>query len=88
LRNCAEPAYLRSEHFKPRDSAEDTQPQFWVETKRLPKAIASTFYRKLDETLAQIGFTEGVREIYKPAMPAPHTVAVPASIPPFTSKCS
>ncbi|MGL4400006.1 MAG: transposase [Luteolibacter sp.] len=53
--------------FKPRDNATDSQPQFWVETKRLPKATASTFYRKLDETLSQIGFTEGVREICKPA---------------------
>ena len=53
--------------FKPRDTAADAQPQFWVETKRLPKATASTFYRKLDETLGQIGFTEGVREICKPA---------------------
>jgi transposase len=53
--------------FKPRDTAADSQPQFWVETKRLPKATASTFYRKLDETLGQIGFTEGVREICKPA---------------------
>ena len=53
--------------FKPRDTAADSQPQFWVETKRLPKATASTFYRKLDVTLGQIGFTEGVREICKPA---------------------
>jgi transposase len=53
--------------FKPRDTSADSQPQFWVETKRLPKATASTFYRKLDETLGQIGFTEGVREICKPA---------------------
>jgi transposase len=53
--------------FKPRDTAADTQPQFWVETKRLPKATASTFYRKLDETLASIGFSEGVREICQPA---------------------
>jgi transposase len=53
--------------FKPRDTAKDSQAQFWVETKRLPKATASTFYRKLDETLRKIGFTEGVREICKPA---------------------
>ncbi len=53
--------------FKRRDSAEDSQPQFWVETKRLPKATASTFYRKLDETLEQIGFAEGVRVICRPA---------------------
>ncbi len=39
--------------FKPRDTATDAQSQFWVETKRLPKATASTFYRKLDETLGR-----------------------------------
>ena len=53
--------------FKPRDTSADAQSQFWVETKRLPKATASTFYRKLDETLDRIGFTQGVREICKPA---------------------
>ncbi|NJM36760.1 MAG: hypothetical protein HC845_02180 [Akkermansiaceae bacterium] len=45
--------------LKPRDTAADTQPQFLAETKRLPKATASTFYRKLDKTLTLIGFTEG-----------------------------
>lgn len=34
---------------------------------QLPQATASTFYRKLDETLDQIGFTTGVREICRPA---------------------
>ena len=53
--------------FKRRDSSENPQPQFWVETKRLPKATASTFYRKLDDTLAAIGFTEGVRDLCQPA---------------------
>lgn len=53
--------------FKRRDSAVETQPQFWIETKRLPKATASTFYRKLDETLGQIGFAEGMRGICEPA---------------------
>lgn len=53
--------------FKPRDTSAESQPQFWVETRRLPKATASTFYRKLDETLGRIGFTEGVRGICKPA---------------------
>lgn len=33
----------------------------------MPQATASTFYRKLDETLDQIGFTTGVREICRPA---------------------
>lgn len=53
--------------FKPCDTAADAPPQFWVETKHLPKATASTFYRKRDETLGEIGFTDGVREICKPA---------------------
>jgi len=53
--------------FGKRDTKKETQPQFWIETRRLPKATASTFYRKLDETLDRIGFTEGVREICLPA---------------------
>jgi hypothetical protein len=53
--------------FKPRDTSADSQPQFWVETKRLPKGTSSAFYRKHDETLGRIGFTDGVREICKPA---------------------
>jgi transposase len=52
--------------FKPRKAA-DTQQEFWIETRRLPQATASTFYRKLDETLGAIGFTAGVREICRPA---------------------
>lgn len=52
--------------FKPRSAAE-TQQEFWIETRRLPQATASTFYRKLDETLDAIGFTAGVREICLPA---------------------
>ena len=53
--------------FKGRDRSDESQQEFWVETRRLPKATASTFYRKLDHTLDQIGFTEGVREICRPA---------------------
>lgn len=52
--------------FKPRSAAE-TQQEFWIETRRLPQATASTFYRKLDETLDAIGFTAGVRGICLPA---------------------
>ena len=52
--------------FETRKAAE-TQPEFWIETRRLPQATASTFYRKLDETLEAIGFTAGVREICLPA---------------------
>ena len=53
--------------FKGRDRSDESQQEFWVETRRLPKATASTFYRKLDDTLDEIGFTEGVREICRPA---------------------
>lgn len=35
--------------------------------RRLPQATASTFYRKLDETLDAIGFAAGIREICLPA---------------------
>lgn len=45
----------------------ESQQEFWVETRRLPQATASTFYRKLDQTLEAIGFTAGVREICRPA---------------------
>jgi transposase len=48
-------------------SAAESQQEFWIETRRLPQATASTFYRKLDETLDAIGFTEGVRELCLPA---------------------
>lgn len=53
--------------FKPRQAAADSQQEFWIETRCLPQATASTFYRKLDETLACLGFAEGVREICRPA---------------------
>lgn len=50
-----------------RDTRNEFQPQFWIEARRLPKATASTFYRKLDATLESIGFTTGVLEICRPA---------------------
>jgi hypothetical protein len=53
--------------FNPRDISADVQPQFWVETKRHPKATASNLYRKLDGILDKIGFNDGVRKICKPA---------------------
>ena len=53
--------------FESRDTRNEPQPQFWIEARRLPKATASTFYRKLDATLESIGFTVGVREICRPA---------------------
>src|SRR5690606_29584560 len=53
--------------FESRKAAAETQQEFWIETRRLPQATASTFYRKLDETLDAIGLTAGVREICLPA---------------------
>ena len=53
--------------FESRDSSKESQPQFWIETRRLPKATAGTFYRKLDSTLEKIGFIQGVRELCLPA---------------------
>lgn len=53
--------------FKPRDTAKESQQEFWIETKRLPKATGNPFYRKLARTLDDIGFAEGVREICRPA---------------------
>jgi transposase len=53
--------------FETRKAAAESQQEFWIETRRLPQATASTFYRKLDETLDSIGFAAGVREICLPA---------------------
>ena len=53
--------------FETRQAAAESQQEFWIETRRLPQATASTFYRKLDETLDSIGFAAGVREICLPA---------------------
>ena len=53
--------------FESRDANNASQPEFWIDARKLPKATASTFYRKLDETLEAIGFTAGVRETCLPA---------------------
>jgi len=53
--------------FETRQAAAGSQQEFWIETRRLPQATASTFYRKLEETLDSIGFAAGVREICLPA---------------------
>lgn len=53
--------------FESRDTSKESQPQFWIETRKLPKATAGTFYRKLDATLEKIGFTQGVRDLCRPA---------------------
>lgn len=53
--------------FESRDTRSESQPEFWIEARKLPKATAGTFYRKLDATLECIGFTSGVRAICLPA---------------------
>lgn len=73
--------------FETRKAAAETQQEFWIETRRLPQATASTFYRKLGETLDSIGFADGVREICPPT-PTPPAADAPASTPPSISRCS
>lgn len=53
--------------FESRDTRSESQTEFWIEARKLPKATAGTFYRKLDATLESIGFTSGVRAICLPA---------------------
>ena len=43
------------------------QPMFWVATQQVAKSPKSTFYSKLDETLASFDFAAKVREICAPA---------------------
>jgi len=52
--------------FSDRDEHGEDQQEFWVERRKLPKLSASTFYVKLEETLEDIGFAPGVREICRP----------------------
>ena len=53
--------------FRERDETGEDQQEFWVDRRKLPKINASTFYVKLEETLQDIGFALGVREICRPA---------------------
>ena len=53
--------------FRERDETGEDQQEFWVDRRKLPKISASTFYVKLEETLQDIGFALGVREICRPA---------------------
>ena len=53
--------------FEERDPQGDKQNEFWLVRDQLPQATAGTFYRKLNETLDEIGFAKGVREICRPA---------------------
>lgn len=53
--------------FETRDGLDSNQDEFWVQSKKLPKATPDPFYRKLEQTLGKLGFAEGVREICRPA---------------------
>lgn len=53
--------------FEIRDGIQSDQDEFWVQSKKLPKSTADPFYRKLERTLEQLGFAQGVREICRPA---------------------
>ena len=56
--------------FEERDAEASKQEEFWVEKRQLPAVKAGTFYRRLDETLCEIGFAEKVRELCRPSYKA------------------
>ena len=56
--------------FGERGRKGEDQGEFWVDRRKLPQLSASTFYVKLEETLQDIGFAEGVREICRPSYAA------------------
>ena len=70
-----------------RNRFEESQQEFWVEARRLPQAIPSTFYRKLDDTLNETS-PKVFAKSAAPLMPMPNGEDVPASIRPSTSRCS
>jgi hypothetical protein len=45
--------------FESRDRSGGNQQEFWVKTRRLTKATASTFHRMPDDTLNEISFPKG-----------------------------
>ncbi len=53
--------------FEEREAEASKQEEFWVEKRQLPAVKAGTFYRKLDETLCEMGFAEKVRELCRPS---------------------
>lgn len=53
--------------FRERENEGKDQQEFWVDRRKLPKVSASTFYLKLEDSLQDIGFAKGVREICRPA---------------------
>ena len=53
--------------FEERDPQGEKQDEFWLVGDKLPQATAGTFYQKLNQTLDEIGFAQGVREVCRPA---------------------
>jgi transposase len=53
--------------FETRDRNEARQDELWVVRDKLPTPVVSAFYRKLDRILHDIGFSERVRAICRPA---------------------
>ena len=51
--------------FKKKDP--ERQQEFWIETRRLPKLSAGRFFQRVEEVLAQIGFSEQVHRLCRPA---------------------
>lgn len=45
----------------------EKQKEFWIETRRLPKLSAGVFFRRVEEVLAEIGFSEEVHRLCRPA---------------------
>jgi transposase len=45
----------------------DKQREFWIETRRLPKISAGAFFQRVEEVLAEIGFSEEVHRLCRPA---------------------
>lgn len=51
--------------FEERDAKAPKQGEFWVARDHLPIGAAGTFYRKLDETLRNIGFAGAARVVVR-----------------------
>ena len=49
--------------FERREVNQPKQEQFWVDTRKLPRATPNVFYRKLDDALRSMRFAESIRDI-------------------------
>ena len=45
----------------------ESQEEFWIETRRLPKLNAGRFFQRVEEVLGEIGFGEQVHRLCRPA---------------------